>query len=176
MNESVAWQCTSTTYQLNILPASADDDNTTLITIGPPLSNDSILYGDQVPNIPPVKLLTVGDAAANDALAYHFRTTYNRIVLLEENDFALAKKRQAQPLTKRSVILPGHSLWQCAFNETRIEGYIYAGKPTTTNLTNMGDGKVNVTSTVRLPTLPYVVKLIEGKFSRYNVTAVTNLT
>jgi hypothetical protein len=143
-----------------------------MITIGPPLSNDSILYGDQVPNIPPVKLLTVGGAAADDALVYHFRTTYNRIVLLEENGLALAKKRQAQPLTKRSVILPGDSLWQCAFNETRIEGYIYVSKHTTTDLTNIGDGMVNVTGTVRLPTLPYVVKLVEGKFLRYNVTVL----
>jgi hypothetical protein len=143
-----------------------------MITIGPPLSNDSIFYGGQVPNIPPVKLVTVGDAAAEDALAYHFRTTYNRIVLLEENGFALAKKRQAQPLTIQSVILPGDSLWQCVFNQTRIEGYIYVSKPITTDLTNIGDGIVNVTGTVRLPTLPYVVKLVEGKFSRYNVTVL----
>ena len=134
-----------------------------MITIGPPLSNDSILYGGQVPIIPPVKLLTVEHAGADDTLVYHFRATYDRIVFLEENGFAQARTRQ-------SAILPGDSLWQCAFNETLIEGYIYVSKPNTTDLTNIGNDMANDTNTVRLPTLPYVVKLLEGKCMRDDVT------
>jgi hypothetical protein len=158
-NESVAWQCTPGTIQLNILPAPVGDANATMVTIGPLPSSGSRLYGDQVPDIPLVRMQAVGDAATDDGIAYHFRTTYNRVVLLREDDFILPKERQAQSPGKQSVFLPGVSLWQCTFNETLIEGYIYVSKPIGTDVTNM----VNVTATIRLPTVPYVVRLIEKR-------------
>jgi hypothetical protein len=158
-NESVAWQCTPGTIQLNILPAPVGDANATMVTIGSFSSSGSRLYGDQVPDIPLVRMQAVGDAATDDGIAYHFRTTYNRVVLLREDDFILRKERQAQSPGRQSVFLPGDSLWQCTFNETLIEGYIYVSKPIGTDVTNM----VNVTTTIRLPTVPYVVRLIEKR-------------
>jgi hypothetical protein len=130
-----------------------------MVTIGPLPSSGSRLYGDQVPDIPLVRMQAVGDAATEDGIAYHFRTTYNRVVLLRKDDFILPKERQAQSPGKQSVFLPGVSLWQCTFNETLIEGYIYVSKPIGTDVTNM----VNVTATIRLPTVPYVVRLIEKR-------------
>jgi hypothetical protein len=132
-----------------------------MVTIGPPPSSDSRLYGDQFPDIPPTKLVAVGDATTDDGVAYHFRTTYNRVVLLREHDFNLDNEQQAQPLAKESVLLPGDSLWQCTFNETLIEGYIYVSKPITTNVA--GTDMVNATGSVRLPMIPYVVKLVEER-------------
>jgi hypothetical protein len=158
-NESVAWQCTPGTIQLNLLPAPVGDANATMVTIGSFSSSGSRLYGDQVPDIPLVRMQAVGDAATEDGIAYHFRTTYNRVVLLREDDFILRKERQAQSPGRQSVFLPGDSLWQCTFNETLIEGYIYVSKPIGTDMTNM----VNVTTTIRLPTVPYVVRLIEKR-------------
>jgi hypothetical protein len=158
-NESVAWQCTPGTIQLNILPAPVGDANATMVTIGPLPSSGSRLYGDQVPDIPLVRMQAVGDAATDDGIAYHFRTTYNRVVILREDDFTLSKERQAQSPGRQSVFLPGDSLWKCTFNETLIEGYIYVSKPIGTDVTNM----VNVTTTIRLPTVPYVVRLIEKR-------------
>jgi hypothetical protein len=163
MNESVAWQCTSGMIQLNIFPAPMGNVNTTMVTMGPLPSNGSIFYGGQVPDISPVEMQAVGDATTNDGLVYHFRTTYNRVVLLQDDDFNLSNERQAQFSGNPSVFLPGDRLWQCTFTETLIEGYIYVSKPTTTNMTNTGGDLVNVTTTVRLPTVPYVVRLVEER-------------
>jgi hypothetical protein len=158
-NESVAWQCTPGTIQLNILPAPMGDANATMGTIGPLPSSGGRLYGDQVPDIPLVRIQAVGDITTTDSLAYHFRTTYNRIVLLREDDFTQPKDRQAQSTGKQPGVLPGDSIWQCTFNETVIEGYIYVSKPTRTYMTDM----VNVTATIRLPTIPYAVRLVEKR-------------
>ncbi|KAF1943702.1 hypothetical protein EJ02DRAFT_484961 [Clathrospora elynae] len=163
MNESVAWQCVSdTTLQLNILPAPAGDDATTMITIGPPLSNDSVMHGHQIPNIGPVELAALGDTTG-DGPVYHFSTTYDRVVLLRDNDLMSMDKPNAQPLTRHPIFLPGENLWQCNFNESFIEGYIYVGKPTTPEIASTGDNMVNATTMVRLLKVPYVVKLVEQR-------------
>ncbi|KAF1833610.1 hypothetical protein BDW02DRAFT_373769 [Decorospora gaudefroyi] len=164
VNESVAWQCAyNTTFQLSVLPAPAEDDNTTMITIGSLSSNDTIHHGDQVPNIPAIKLLAVRNPASDDGFAYHFRTTYNRVVLLKEDDFIMTKKRQAQPPTTHPEFSVGESLWRCTFNETLLEGHIYINKPTRSDDTDIEADMVNATATVRLPKVPYTVKLVEER-------------
>jgi hypothetical protein len=166
MNESVTWQCASdATFQMNILPTMADDGNATMITIGPPLSNGSLYHGHQIPDFGPVELQAITNPTVDDGLTYHFRTTYNRVVLLREDDLGPSEKPQAQPQTKHPTFLPGESLWQCNFNESLIEGYVYVNKPT---VTDFEAETTNATTTVRLPKVPYVVKLVEQRMPNGN--------
>lgn len=148
--------------QLSVLPAPIGDNNATMITIGLPPSNDSISRGELVPTIPPVKLLALEEAGTDDSLTYYFRTTYNRVVLLSVDAFNSAEKRQ---LMKRdAVFLPGDSLWQCTFNETQIEGYIYGKKSEQPEDTIVAEDVANATTTsTRLPAIPYSVKLVEER-------------
>lgn len=164
MNESVAWQCASdTVFQLNILPSSLDGGNATMITLGPPPSNGSTFHGHQVPDIKPVELTVVKGLSSGDGNAYHFRTTYNRVVLLQEEDISLVEKKpRTQPLTRHPIFKAGESLWRCVFNETLIEGYIYANQPSTSEVTNI-ESTTNASTTVLLPKLPYVIKIIDQR-------------
>ncbi|KAH7377681.1 hypothetical protein BKA66DRAFT_421903 [Pyrenochaeta sp. MPI-SDFR-AT-0127] len=163
MNESVAWQCASdTVFQLNILPSSPGDADTTVITLGPPPSNGSIYHGHQVPDIRPVELAMVPEVSSKNKSAYHFRTTYNRVVLLKEGDISQAERPRTQPVIRHPIFKAGESLWRCVFNETVIEGYVYVDQPTTPEVTNVGPG-TNASSAILLPKVPYVVKIIEQR-------------
>jgi hypothetical protein len=161
-NESVAWQCASdTSFQLNILP-SPSDINATMITLGSvPSTNDTIYHGHQAPDVSPVqlKLVASSGSADNEGPAYHFRTTYDRVVLLKENDLTPADRPRPQPVMRHPTFQPGESLWRCIFNETLIEGYIYSNKRSATT------GSLNGTSVnmSNLPKMPYVLKLVEQR-------------
>lgn len=161
MNESVAWQCASdATFQLNILPSPASVPSMTMITLGAPPNNGTVQHGHQVPELNPVDL-TLLESSENGP-TYHFRTTYDRVVLLKEDDLSPAEKPRAQPLIRHPTFQPGESLWRCIFNETLLEGHIYINQSSTPEV---GDpGSANRTSTtVHLPKVPYVVKLVEHR-------------
>ena len=148
--------------QLSELPAPIGDNNATMITIGLPPSNDSISRGELVPTIPPVELLALEEAGTDDGPTYYFRTTYDRVVLLSDDAFNSVERRQ--PMKRDTVFLPGDSLWQCTFNETQIEGYIYGNKSKQPENTIVAADVANATTTsTRLPTIPYSVKLVEER-------------
>jgi hypothetical protein len=161
-NESVAWQCASDTmFQLNILPTPSGS-NVTMITLGSlPPTNDTLYHGHQAPDVPSVVLKPVKGAAPSgaDERAYHFRTTYDRVVLLKENDLTPTNRLRDQPVMLHPTFQSGESIWRCIFNETLIEGYIYPYQKTTTS------GTLNNTATTvkDLPKLPYVLKLVEQR-------------
>lgn len=162
MNESVAWQCASdTTFQLNILPSPINDSDATIITLGIPPGNTKITHGHQVPNLRPTELSLL-PADTDDGPTYHFRTTYDRTVLLKESDLDSAGKSQTQPLIRHPTFDAGESVWRCVFNETLIEGYIYVDQPTTAEPSSTGSGS-NATTAVSLPKVPYVMKLVEQR-------------
>jgi len=164
MNESIAWTCASNTaLQLSVLPAPAGDDNATMVTITSPPNIDHIYFGEQIPDIPPAELLTLGRAASKNGSAYYFRATYDRVVLLREDGFTQAEARQARSATQHTSFLPGDSLWRCTFKETLIKGYLYVNKPIKTNVSTTRTDTVNVTTTNRLPEIPYSVKLVEER-------------
>ena len=157
-----AWQCASeTTFQLSILPALAGDDGTIMIAVGPSRSKDTVRHGELVPNIPPLELLAITNAEHENDFAYHFRTTYDKIVLLSEDELSLAEALLMHPATSNTLFQPGDSLWQCIFNETLIEGHIYPARATTASATNTASGTVDVDSSTRLPDFPYAVELVE---------------
>ena len=164
MDESVAWMCASdTTLQLSVHPAPASDDNATMITITSPPNIDNIYFGEQIPDIPPIELLELRRAGNENGSAYYFRATYDRVVLLGEDEFTQAETRQARSVTKHTGFLPGDSLWRCTFKETLIKGYLYVNNPTSTNASAAESGAANATTTSRLPQIPYSVKLVEER-------------
>jgi hypothetical protein len=162
MNESVAWQCASdTTFQFSILPPPMDS-NATMVTLGAmPDMNGTIYHGHQAPNALPaeLKLVTVAVPSEHDGSPYHFRSTYNRIVLLKDSDLSSAEQPRSQPVMRHPTFQNGESLWRCTFNETMIEGYVYPNQKTAaTSSFN------STTMTVKdLPKIPYVLKLVEQR-------------
>jgi hypothetical protein len=161
-NESVAWQCASdTTFQFSVLPPPMDS-NATRVTLGAmPDMNGTIYHGHQAPNVLPteLKLVTIAESLEHDKPLYHFRSTYNRIVLLKESDLSSADQPRSQPVMRHPTFQNGESLWRCTFNETMIEGYIYSNQKTAaTSSFN------STTMTVKdLPKIPYVLKLVEQR-------------
>ncbi|KAI4628054.1 hypothetical protein J4E80_002190 [Alternaria sp. BMP 0032] len=157
-----AWQCASeTTFQLSILPALAGNDSTIMIAVGSSGSNDTVRHGERIPNIPPLELLAINNTEHENDFAYNFRTTYDKIVLLSEDELPLAGEPHVHASTSNTPFQPGDSLWQCIFNETTVEGYIYPTRATTASATNNASGTVDVDNSTTLPDFPYAVELVE---------------
>ncbi|KAF2027195.1 hypothetical protein EK21DRAFT_102737 [Setomelanomma holmii] len=159
-NESVAWQCASdTTFQLSILP-SPSGSNVTMVTLGSlPATNGTLYHGHQPPDVQPVELKALQNVATtDDRPAYHFRASYNRVVLLRENDLTPPEKPRPQPVTGHPAFQAGETAWRCVFNETLIDGYIYPDQKSTAVI------QTNMTSTAAtLPRMPHVLKLVEQR-------------
>ncbi|CAE7014832.1 hypothetical protein P3342_004010 [Pyrenophora teres f. teres] len=164
MNESIAWTCAfNTMLQLSVLPAPAGDDNATMVAMTSPPNINTIHFGEQMPDIPPVELLELENNARENGSAYYFRATYDRVVLLREDEFTQAKKRQARLDPQHTSFLPGESLWQCTFKESIIKGYLYVKKPTKADASSTESNTANTTIMTRLPLVPYSVKLVEER-------------
>ncbi|KAL5118058.1 hypothetical protein ACEQ8H_004045 [Pleosporales sp. CAS-2024a] len=89
-----------------------------------------ILYGLQTPelNSEPLQLVVDLDYRAYGP-AYHFQSRYDKLVILrpEELDtFSGVPKRRDPTLRQRFQVRPGDAPWFCYWNQTYIEGYIYA--------------------------------------------------
>jgi hypothetical protein len=84
---------------------------------------------------------------------------YDRTVILREDQLGQDKPSstpmQGQP--KHTTFLPGQSLWRCTFNDTLLEGFIYAGKDdgSVPEITNTQSGASSH--------LPYKLKLVEHR-------------
>jgi hypothetical protein len=151
-----AWHCASnSTFQLSILPTPAGNETATMVAVETPPSNDSIRRGERIPNIPPLPLefLAIPDAQNKDEYAYHFRTTYDKVVFLGEDDLSIAGELQADPSTLGTPFQSGDNLWQCIFNATLLEGHISVPSDTET----VSDTKI----LAQLPKFPYDVRLVE---------------
>ncbi|KAJ4985489.1 hypothetical protein SVAN01_09054 [Stagonosporopsis vannaccii] len=164
-NESRVWQCAfDTMLQLSILPSLGDDGKPVMITLGPPsTSNRSVHCGQQAPEIGPTALTVSNETNAGPQ--YHFAATYDRTVILREGQLG-QEKMDSLPMqgqSKHTNFVSGQSLWRCTFNDTLLQGFIYAGNegdtgPTTTN-----------TATEASSALPYKVKLVETKVASGSV-------
>ncbi|KAF2847392.1 hypothetical protein T440DRAFT_456546 [Plenodomus tracheiphilus IPT5] len=160
MNESAAWRCASDmTLQLNILPSPADDDHMTLITLGFLLGNDSLARGHQTPDLQPTQLTRL----ANNSSAgqtYHFRSTYDKIIYIPESSLAPKDEPSKETASSHAAFQPGETLWQCTFNDTLMEGYIYVDQPSTTKVIHTGPGS-NASVVTGTKAFPYAIKLVE---------------
>ena len=130
-----------------------------MVTLGSvPSTNGTIYHGHQAPDVQPVelKLMTTSEI---DEPVYHFRTTYNRVVLLKENDLTPAERPRPQPAMRHPTFQEGETLWRCIFNETLIEGYIYANKKSAA-ISTSNSTAVPVRN---LSKIPHVLKLVEQR-------------
>jgi hypothetical protein len=126
-----------------------------------PGTNGTLYHGHQAPDVSPVELILIAAAASldSDESMYHFRSTYNRIVLLKESDLSSASRPNPQPIMRHPTFQNGESIWRCMFNETMIEGYVYPNEKT------IASSSFNSTTrTVKdLPKIPYMLKLVEQR-------------
>jgi len=132
------------TLQLSVLPSLGDDtDNPVMITLGlPSTTNRSVHCGQQAPEIGPTELTTLN--GSDDDAQYHFSATYDRTVILREDQLG-QDKSSSPPMSGQpthTTFLPGQSLWRCTFNDTLLEGFIYRGKEdgSASNATNVQSG------------------------------------
>ena len=129
-----------------------------MITLGlPSTSNRSVHCGQQAPEIGPTELTTLN--GPSDEPQYHFSATYERTVILREGQLG-QEKLNATPMLgqpKHTRFLPGQSLWRCTFNDTLLEGFIYAQR----------EGNVVSNGSYAPPGasshLPYKLKLVEHR-------------
>ena len=96
-------------------------------------SEGVLQYGLQTPQLllEPMELVEDGDLE-DFGPAYHFSTQYDKLVVLRPEDLSAGsslKKRQnmnTMPLRQKFTVQPGDYPWFCYWNQTYIEGYIYA--------------------------------------------------
>lgn len=128
--------------------------------------NTNISYGLQNPDISLVELTpTDNDPEFVDkGPGYHFRTTYNRTVLLRQEQLPQVPGQTAS--TDPSA-QPGDRPWLCFFNNTSIEGFVYAHQRS--DLSNQsvsiainGSG---IFESADIPYFPYELKLVEERLS-----------
>lgn len=129
-----------------------------MVTLGlPSNTNSSIHCGQQAPEIGPTALTALN--GSSDGPQYHFSAIYNRVVILREDQLGQENPGSSpmQGQTSHITFPPGESLWRCTFNDTRLEGFIYAGKDksTTSNITS--------SAMVASQQLPYSLKLLEQR-------------
>lgn len=158
-NESRAWQCAfDIMLQLSILPSLGDDEQAIMVTLGlPSSSNRSIHCGQQAPEIEPTALTAVN--STDDGPHFHFSALYDRTVILREDQLGQERINisPAQGELKHTNFPPGQSLWRCTFNDTLLEGFLYADK--------QGDEVSNTTDAVSGANshLPYKLELVEHR-------------
>lgn len=138
-NQLSAWSCKMTFAPLVLTVNNPPQQG------GRPLVNlqaltkadGSVQYGVQPPALPiqpmPMQLVMDLDYKAYGP-AFHFSARYDKVVVLNSGEFAAGSalgSRQDKPPDKPSYrhrfqVLPGDSPWFCIWNQTYIEGYIYA--------------------------------------------------
>jgi hypothetical protein len=135
-NQYSAWSCKLTFAPLLVtVNTTMTDDGPVQVAsmrTGIQVPDGAILYGLQTPDLVPQTLQLVLD---NDYKAYgpafHFQTRYDKLVILrpeELNTFGNmgVTKRQDPTMRQRFQVKPGDLPWYCYWNQTYIEGYIYA--------------------------------------------------
>jgi hypothetical protein len=98
-------------------------------------------YGAQPPRVQPMQRLywvaDLEEQARGPAL--HFQTNYDKLVILEPNQFSGRRKRsvhgnpeptappppQAYPRHRMDMLMTGDQPWFCYWNQTFIEGFVY---------------------------------------------------
>ncbi|KAF2500808.1 hypothetical protein BU16DRAFT_578683 [Lophium mytilinum] len=175
-SEATAWSCDLAFqgYDLAVRQTSS-----TFLGVSLEAIYDQSSYGVQVPVFYGLKegllnlaLVTDLDNAALGP-AYHFQTTYDKVVLLPDSDFPAptSRKRSTQHLSRRGQLQPGDQLWACYWNGTLIEGFFYVesnstqiASPTST-LSSSPSSALPSTSSSRFPNAPFATKIEERRLS-----------
>lgn len=134
-NQYSAWSCKLTFAPLIVTI------NTTVTNDGPrqlasmktgsSVPDGAILYGLQSPNLSlePMQLVLDLDYKAYGP-AYHFAARYDKLVILRPEELSassgLSNRQDDKNFRQRFQVRPGDYPWYCFWNNTYIEGYIYA--------------------------------------------------
>ncbi|KAF1842476.1 uncharacterized protein K460DRAFT_409885 [Cucurbitaria berberidis CBS 394.84] len=136
-NQYSAWSCKMTFAPLVITI------NNTSYTDGPlqfasmkggsAVPEGAVLYGLQTPqlDLKPMQLVLDLDYKAYGP-AYHFAAQYDKMVILRPEELSLTtgsapwKRQDDKGFRQRFQVKPGDQPWYCFWNQTYIEGYIYA--------------------------------------------------
>ncbi|KAF2457861.1 hypothetical protein BDY21DRAFT_342983 [Lineolata rhizophorae] len=99
-------------------------------------SSNAISYGPQIPDLFVQDLVLVSDLDDTQrGPAWHFQTTYDKIVVLRQEDFTAgldrADKRQLievdldDAFGSRAQVVAGERPWVCIWNSTFVEGFVF---------------------------------------------------
>lgn len=144
--------------QLSILPSLGEDDKPIMMTLGlPSTTNRSVHCGHQAPEIGPTEVIPVN--TTDDGPQYSFSAIYNRVVVLREDQLGQENISTSpmQGQLKHTNFAPGQSLWQCTFNDTRLDGYMY---PRSSDDAGLSTPNALSGASSRLP---FKLKLVERK-------------
>jgi hypothetical protein len=141
VDEIAAWSC-----QMTFAPLLLQINYTTNAEVSRPVAfvgtqstltpKGTIQYGVQPPNLGSNTMQLVLDLDFQRyGPAYHFHANYDKVVILNQDEFAagrylaqsLQKRRKEDkpPFRHRFQVMPGDTPWYCYWNQTYIEGYIY---------------------------------------------------
>ncbi|KAI4682690.1 uncharacterized protein J4E84_007154 [Alternaria hordeiaustralica] len=133
-NQYSAWSCRMTfaplVITINDTVIGGEIQQVASMGSGPSVPSNSILYGLQTPvlDTKPMELVLDLDFKAYGP-AYHFSARYDKLVILSPTELSTGSglsKRQDEKYRQRFKVQPGDTPWYCYWNETYIEGYIYA--------------------------------------------------
>ncbi|KAH9877383.1 hypothetical protein IAQ61_002749 [Plenodomus lingam] len=98
---------------------------------GSSIPSDVILYGLQTPQLEQEFMDLVVDLDYKAyGPAFHFKTRYDKLVILRPEELSgsqdLTTRRSESVFRQHFIVRPGDMPWYCFWNETYIEGYIYA--------------------------------------------------
>ncbi|KAF3007396.1 hypothetical protein E8E13_001860 [Curvularia kusanoi] len=137
-NEFSAWSCKMTfapvIITINDTAVDFDGNMQQIASLRAGASLDGIIqYGVQTPQLDLQALQLVQDLDyKNYGPAYHFHTKYDKVVVLRAEELSVGsnlKKRQStddMSSRQRFTVQPGDYPWYCYWNDTYIEGYVYA--------------------------------------------------
>ncbi|KAF2646436.1 hypothetical protein P280DRAFT_11533 [Massarina eburnea CBS 473.64] len=164
-NESAAWACTTDDIlRVNVLPSGQPGQN--LISIEPSSNIDWTSYGQRPLSISPTILTPAKDSELPDnGPGYHFRTTYDRMVLIKDDSLPIVNAASNRMGTGHSAIQEGDQPWLCYFNETVVEGYIYVSRRSVSTNKSISSLSANSTKMSDIPFLPYTFKITEERIS-----------
>ncbi|KAF1951298.1 hypothetical protein CC80DRAFT_597456 [Byssothecium circinans] len=170
-NESAAWACTSDdVLQVSILPSTSQQPGQRLISIGSPSHVKWTSYGQRPLAIPTTTLIASQDPESpDDGLAYHFQTTYNRTVLIKDDQLPVSSMASGRMNMASPMIQEGDQPWVCFFNQTVVEGYIYVSRRAVSTNTSTSALSANSTTRTETPFLPYTFKLSEQRVSNSTI-------
>lgn len=173
-NESAAWACSND--EVLEITIGADEktqqpDKTT-VAIKSTNQRQKAKYGQFPLEILPSLLTPSEDPEApQKGLAYHFKTSYNRTVLLANQDPPIKNMPSGRMAIENSELKEGDKPWLCFFNETIVEGFIYVSlRSSLTNITvsnsTVAPGGIERGGSAdpqSVPSLPYTLKLSEQR-------------
>jgi hypothetical protein len=158
-NESLAWACIdSGTLRVEISTSPSSQAEDILLSLDVLGNSDQTIYGQQPSEIVPTEVFPFEDDESDNRPLYKFKTAYNRTVLLQESQLPWGEQITSSTTSvERTAITPKERPWLCFFNETTIEGYIYAPRDSTLT------ASANLSGTLRAPRFPYILKLADQR-------------